>query len=172
MSDNTHSQPEDLNLDEELDIELEDEIEEEEKPKNDINRQLLARAKKAEAELKKYREAPKLKEKNDGVDDEIKSTVQSLKLAEDKRQFGYENGLSPEETDYLFKINSSPTKELLEDPFIKGGLEAIRAKRRVENNTPSTTSRSPVFSKPKKGELTKDDKQEQFESWKRERFGK
>ena len=128
--------------------------------KDAIIRQLTARAKKAEAKVE-----PRQITKEDKGNDDIRQTVQSLQLAETKRQFGYQNGLSPEETDHIFKINSNPTKEILEDPFVKGGLQAIRAKRRVEDNTPQTSSRSPRFELPKKEDLTPDDKQKAFEDF-------
>lgn len=136
-----------------------DEVQAQLKRKDEIIRQLTARAKKAEAK------EPRLITKEDKGNDDIRQTVQSLQLAETKRQFGYQNGLSPEETDHIFKINSNPTKEILEDPFVKGGLQAIRAKRRVEDNTPQTSSRSPKFELPKKEDLTPDDKQKAFEDF-------
>jgi hypothetical protein len=127
----------------------------------DINRQLLAR-------LRKERDAKKTvgttSPKTD--DGDIRSTVQSLKLAEDKRQFGYEHGLSPEEADAVFRINPKPTKETLDDPFVKGGLQAIRARKRAESNTPPLAGRSPAFALPKKENLTSDDKQEAYEKFK------
>ena len=76
------------------------------------------------------------------IDEDITLTVKELKMAEDKRQFGYENGLSPAEVDAVFKNNPNPTKETLEDPFVKGGLAAVRSQNRVESNTPRTSSRS------------------------------
>lgn len=75
-------------------------------------------------------------------DDDIRETVKKLSLAEEKRQFGYQHGLSPEETDYIFRFNPKPSKELLDDPFVKGGLSSIRAKKRVEENTPSVSKSS------------------------------
>lgn len=139
--------------------EIPEEIKKQIEKKDSIIRQLTARAKKAEA----VRE-PRQFKKEDKTDD-IRQTVQSLQLAETKRQFGYQNGLSPEETDHIFKINSNPTKEILEDPFVKGGLQAIRAKKRVEDNTPSSSSRSPRFELPKKEDLNADDKQKAFEEF-------
>lgn len=170
MSDKDNSQlegNEPVITDEELDTflnepepskEIPDDVKEQLNRKDAIIRQLTARAKKAEAV-----KAPITKK--EVVDDDIKQTVQSLQLAETKRQFGYQNGLSPEETDHIFKINSNPTKEILEDPFVKGGLQAIRAKKRLEDNTPSSSSRSPRFELPKKEDLTPDDKQKAFENF-------
>jgi hypothetical protein len=139
--------------------------------KDAIIRQLTARAKKAEALAKNFDNIKK-QEVKPVLDDNIVKTVQSLELAERKRQFGYENNLSPAETDYLFKINQSPTKDLLEDPFVKGGIDAIRKQKRVEDNTPSSTSRTPRFELPKKDELTSDDKQNAFEDFMSKRLKK
>lgn len=125
----------------------------------EAKRQLTARAKQAEDKLKASKPLP-----TEG-DEDIRKTVKELSLAESKRQFGYANGLSPEETDYLFKISPTPSKELLDDPFVKGGIQAIRAKRKIDNNTPSSTSRSPKFALPKKEDLTSDDKQAAFEKF-------
>ncbi|MCZ2338041.1 MAG: hypothetical protein LC127_07545 [Chitinophagales bacterium] len=131
--------------------------------KDQIIRQLTARAKTAEAKAQPVdKQIIKPAERKD---DGIKQTVERLALAEEKRQFGYENNLSPEETDYIFKINSKPSKELLDDPFIKGGIDAIRAKKKVESNTPALNSRSPRFELPRKKDMTPDDKQKHFEDY-------
>lgn len=135
--------------------------------KDEIIRHLTARAKKAEAQLK----TKNINNPNEDLDS-VKSVVSRLELAEKKRQFGYENNLSPEEADYLFKINPNPNKELLEDPFVKGGLEAIRSAKRVADNTPSASSRSPRFEIPKKEDLTSDDKQKAFEDFMKGKFNK
>lgn len=80
------------------------------------------------------------------IGEEVVQTVRSLKIAEDKRQFGFENNLSPQETDYVFKFaNGKPTKEVLNNPFVKAGIEGLRATKRIEDNTPSSNHRSPVF---------------------------
>lgn len=173
MSEQDNSQQEGINPDTEaeIDIDLDSEVitedsEEIIKKKDEAIRQLTARAKKAETLVKQFNsKSPEKEEKKEPISDEVVKTVQELKLAEVKRQFGYQNGLSPEETDYLFKLNPTPNKELLEDPFVKGGLEAIRKAKRVESNTPSMNSRSPRFEVPKKKDLTPEDKQEAFDKY-------
>lgn len=100
----------------------------------------------------------------------IKETVSQLKLAETKRQFGYEHGLSPEETDAVFKLNPAPTKETLEDPFVKGGLEAIRAKKKLADNTPGVTHATPHFVSDKN--LTPAEKEAEFQRFLRSKAGK
>lgn len=176
--DGTNLATEDTN-NEEIEINLEEEtieddgktdLEKELAKKDSIIRQLTARAKKAEAERKNFNK-PEPKTVKEGKDD-IRQTVAELQLAEQKRQFGYANRLSPEETDYLFKLNSSPTSDLLNDPFIKGGLEAIRKEKRVEANTPSLSSRSQKFELPKKADMSREDKENAFAEYRKARFGK
>lgn len=105
-------------------------------PKAQFN-QALARAKKAELALKEKTKSADITPK----DDDLHKTVAELKFAETKRQFGYENSLSPDETDMVFRFNPKPTKEDLDNPFVKGGIEALRSKRRAESNTPSPSSK-------------------------------
>jgi len=112
--------------------------------------------------------APK-QELTEKKDDDIRLTVKSLQMAEAKRQFGYEHGLSPEETDAVYKLNPNPTKEILDDSFVKGGLAALRAKKRVAENTPSSTSRSASF---KPAENTQEARQKALEEFTAKRFGK
>lgn len=96
--------------------------------------------------------------------DEVVETVKSLKMLEDKRQFGFEHGLSPQETDYAFKFSGGkPTKEILEDPFFKAGLDGLRSKQRLENNTPSSSSRSTVFQNKDFKEMSDDERRKAFE---------
>lgn len=108
----------------------------------------------------------------DKKDDDIRLTVKELQLAEQKRQFGYANNLSPEETDAVFKLSANPTKEVLEDPFVKGGLAALRAKKRVSENIPSSSSRSGSFKLPSKEEATPESKQKAYEEFVKNRLGR
>lgn len=94
----------------------------------------------------------------------IKDTVSRLELAEKKRVFGYEHGLSPEETDRVFQLNPNPVKETLDDPFVKGGLDAIRAKKKLESNMPGASTGSTRFAADKDLEkMTPAEKQAEFE---------
>ena len=103
---------------------------------------VVARAKKAEEEIKTLKPLiPKKPEANKDLDG-LKSTVSSLELAEKKRQFGYENKLSPEETDAVFAFTPAPTKETLKNPFVEGGLAKLRSMKRVDENTPGNSSRT------------------------------
>lgn len=167
--------------DADLDLDLESEenknLSEEDKVKKltDTNKKLFERAKKAEGFekqsdgtwIKKQKpvESKPLQTKKNEPDDELKNTVAGLALAERKRQFGYENGLSPEETDAVFRINPNPTKDTLKDPFVEGGLNHLRAKKRVDSNTPGNSSRvgrPPLIIKPN---ATPAEKQKAHDEW-------
>jgi hypothetical protein len=115
--------------------------------------------------LKKKLSQPIIPKQEPKIDDEIVKDVNYLKQVEAKRQFGFEHNLSPEETDYAFKFSGGkPTKEILEDPFFKGGLDSLRAKKRLEANIPGSSSRSSVFSDKPFTELTPEERKKQFES--------
>lgn len=123
-----------LNIEEEIQVEdetkEETQVDETETLKQEIER-LKATNQKLYARVKK---APLSKGVN--PKDEFVQRISNLELIEKKRQFGYEYGLSPAETDAIFKVNPNPTKDDLENPFIKGGIDALRRKNRVEENTP------------------------------------
>jgi hypothetical protein len=167
----------DTDLDLDLESEENKDLSTEDKNKKllETNKKLFERAKKAEGFEKQadgtWVKKPKAPVENKNlqtpkkeIDEDTKKTVANLALAEEKRQFGYSNGLSPEETDAVFRINPKPTKETLEDPFVKGGLEAIRAKKRVDNNTPNSSSRSaqPFTVKP---DASPAEKQKAHDDW-------
>lgn len=101
---------------------------------------------------------------NEEPDREIVKSVKRLEEIENKRQFGFEHNLSPEETDFVFKISGNkPTKEILEDPFVKSGLEGHRSKKRLEANTPSSSSSSSPFKVKQFNEMSDDEKRKAFE---------
>lgn len=102
--------------------------------------------------------------------EEVGKRIGTLELAEKKRQFGYEHGLSPEETDSVFRLNPNPTKAVLEDPFVKGGLAALRAKKRISDNTPSSSSRSATIALDPKE--TPEKKQKALDDFVSKRFAK
>lgn len=98
-------------------------------------------------------------------EDDVVKKVNHLSMLEEKRQFGYENGLSPQETDYAFKFsNGKPTKDTLQDPFFKGGIESLRSQKRLEDNIPGSSSRSAVFTEKPFAELSEDDRRKAFEA--------
>lgn len=121
-------------------------------------------AKKLERKLFTAKASKPLTEKPQ-VDDETVKTVQRLAMLEEKRQFGFDNGLSPQETDYAFKFSGGkPSKEVLEDPFFKAGLEGLRTQKRVEANIPGSSSRSPIFSSKDFAEMDDNERRSAFES--------
>jgi hypothetical protein len=124
--------------DEELELDLEPEAEpiEETVPKSQYA-QVLARAKAAESKLK----ASTLSKPEQDIS--LEKDVKELKVAEKKRQFGYQHELSPEETDRLFRFagNGDP-EETLKDPFFQAGLKESRREARVKDATPSSSSRA------------------------------
>jgi len=158
----------------ELDINPNEETEEpqseETVPKSQYN-QVFARTKAVEAELKALKASQAEKKPLQEKPDDITKTVAELKLAETKRQYGYENGLSPEETDFVFKLSSNPSKETLNDVAIKGALQAIRAKKKVSDNTPKASRSAGFQFQAKKGELSASEKQAEYEKRIKERLG-
>lgn len=157
----------------ELEVTLEEEtpieVPKEETPEVDWQKEALKYKAIAQRYAKKNQSGtPAPKQELSKEDKDIRLTVKELQLAEKKRQFGYEHGLSPEETDAVFKLSPNPTKEVLEDPFVKGGLNALRSKKRVEENTPKSSSRSASF---KPTENTSDARQKALEEYVSKRFG-
>lgn len=139
------------------------------------NREIFDRAKQAESKEKEALSlADKAKQDLEAVKGKVnpkeleevqsvKETVSKLELAERKRQFGYEQELSPDETDAVFKINPNPTKETIDDPFVKGGIEALRAKKKLADNTPGTSHSSSFAAGKNLETMTPAEKQEEFE---------
>lgn len=156
------------NLDEELDLELEPEevpqTGETEADKDKRIADLERKNKQLFARLKKPKQSTTPNSKPTEELQEIREAVNKLSLAEQKRQFQYENNLSPEETDKVFAINPKPTKELLNDPFVKGGLESIRAARRVSEATPSPSGRSTTHNGKTFKDMTPDERQAAMEA--------
>lgn len=107
------------------------------------------------------------------IDPEIVTRLSKIEQIEAKRQFGFENQLSPEETDFVFKYgNGKPTKELLADPFIKSGLEGYRQSKRVEQNTPGSQSRGFVSSNKGFADMTEAERKQAFEEESKRRLGR
>lgn len=141
----------------------------------ETNKRLFERAKKAEAELKALR--PKATSSNASnasdsdsktlttpkVDENLVKDIQELKVAEQKRQFGYKHSLSPEETDRLFKFagNGDPA-EALNDPFFQAGLKEFRRSQRIAEATPSSSNRSSKIDGKTFAEMTEEERQKNW----------
>lgn len=126
----------------------------EESSQDDTDWEAEAKKWKAIAERNKKKNINKPKSNKSEDENDLRKDVETLKLSEQKRQFGYEHGLSPEETDKIFSITSNPTKETLEDPFVKAGIEAIRKTKKLESNTPSSNSKSVQLDRKKMSEMS------------------
>lgn len=86
-----------------------------------------------------------------------------IELSEQKRQFGYENNLSPKEVDLVFQFSKKPNAKTLQHPFVAGGLEKMRTKNDVRENTADGASaRALVVDGKKFDDLDPKDKQANF----------
>ena len=154
---------------EELKKQLEEERQRREKAEEAIKKAKLA-------EKKKSLQTKSLSDNKSADDDsefkeEITKRISNVELLEKKRQFGYENNLPPQIVDKIFSINENPSKEDLEDPFIKGGIEKLKRQERVNNNTPSSSVKS--FTKTKDFEkLSKEDKNKEWQKYLKSRISK
>lgn len=156
-------------LDEELNLDLED-TQEEASPEaqEDVEalRQRLAdveaKNKQLYARLKKQVPAEKPKLKSEEDIGETGTRLSKLELLETKRQFAWENNLSPDETDKVFSLTRNPTKETLKDPFIQAGLEGLRALKRVSEATPSTSGRAKKYQGKSFEDLSTDEQKQNY----------
>lgn len=100
--------------------------------------------------------------------EENKATAERLarlEQTEEKRTFGYQNNLSPEEADQVFAyakgMGISP-KDALEKPFVKSGIETIRTQRKAESAIPGSSFRSPKIEGRSFAELKPEDRKKSF----------
>ena len=97
-------------------------------------------------------------------DNPLDSRLSAIEESNAKRDYGYNHNLSPKEVDLVWKFsNGRPTAKTLEHPFVKGGLEQLRASSNLRNNI-SSGSGSPTFEVEGKKweELSPQDKQKHF----------
>lgn len=156
----TQVEPEEV-VEEETTLDLEEEIEQPEEDTVTISKDKFKsmQRKSMAYDAKKNKPLP-AREQDEG----LINSVKKLEMIEAKRQFGYENSLSPEETDFVFKFGGNkPDKTVLENPFVKSGLEGFRASKRVESNTPGSTSRSPIFQGKEFKDMTEDERRNSYE---------
>lgn len=171
-NDKTQEVQPDLN-EQEVELVLEDETDPTPAPEKDWKSEALKYKAIAQRYAKKKEGGiPEPKQALPKDDLDVKETLKQLTLAEKKRQFGYKHSLSPEEVDAVFRINPEPNEETLKDPFVEGGLAKLKSQKRIEDNTPSSSSRSVSFRLPNKENMTSEDKQANFEKFKKERFGR
>ncbi len=104
------------------------------------------------------------KDSDKSKDDPLNSRLQAIEISNAKRDFGYNNSLSPAETDLVFKFaNGKPTAKTLENPFVKGGLEHLRTSNNLKNNLSQGSGASTFEVEGKKwDDLKSDEKQTNF----------
>ena len=168
----------DIDLDDEDDEEddaeddKEDDDEDDSKPltrkdllnlKQDLKRDIDSRFIKKRVEKKSY-QTPK-QGRTDKNEKPWEADIRSLKDSERKRQFGYENGLAPDEVDFIFKFERKPNKETLKSPFVVGGLKELRASKNADANIPTGSSAKSVKINGKSwDELKPEERQKNFQA--------
>ena len=98
------------------------------------------------AEASKSHSQPNPNPPAEGTDETV-TRLAALEAAEEKRQFGHANGLSPEETDHAFALAKGMGKKpeaVLDTQFFKAGVEQMRKTARTSDATPGPSSRSPI----------------------------
>lgn len=105
------------------------------------NRELYARAKKAEDELKQFKSKPQESNQNNPSEFATKQELERFVL------------LQKYDEDVVSEIMSLGGQKALDNPLVKSGIEAMQAKKRSESATPDTSSRSPIFKKFTEAEL-------------------
>lgn len=98
--------------------------------------------------------------------DPLNARLDKIEISNAKRDFGYTHQLSPKEVDIVFKFaNNRPTLKTLEDPFVKGGIERLRAQANLRNNTPDGSGSSSFEVDGKKWEEMKpEERQKNFQN--------
>ena len=99
------------------------------------------------------------------ADTQLSSRLEKLELSDEKRHFGFKHKLSPEETDRAFALAKGQgikPDEVLNDPFFKNGLTAMREEERVKNGIPGPSSRRPVVEGKTFSQLSREEKVKNF----------
>lgn len=81
---------------------------------------------------------------------------------ERKRDFGYQNNLSPDEVDIVYRIVKRPTRESLKDPVVAGALDGHRESRGAKDNTPRGRGRVFQVNNKEFKDLKPEEKQSNF----------
>lgn len=129
----------------------------------ETNKKLFERAKSSEALVKEFKSKLSTPEKPK-IEEDVVSDVKELKQIEKKRQFGYRNSLSPEETDLLFKVagNEDPVEVLKGDDF-KDLLQVRRRRTQVANAIPSSSNRSTIVEGKSFKDMTKEEREKNWD---------
>ena len=119
------------------------------------------KAKRFEKDLRALKQNPQKPEAK--IDESIVKDIEHLKLSEKKRQFGYQKGLSPEETDKLFQYaGDKDPDEVLKDSFFQAGLKEFRQAQKIENATPSSSNRTASIDGKSFKEMSVDDRKKNW----------
>ena len=170
-------------IDEDIDVDAEtnlDEVQDIDEAKQALKTETARKgifkekARKAEEQAKQWEQQVKdLTEKVDtfgkstkkDLNSDIEQKVNNLELAEAKRQFGYDKGLSPKETDFVFGYATGIGKrpnEVLDDEAVKAAVDTLKSQRRVDEATPSSTTKSPSIKGEQWAEMSKDERKKNF----------
>lgn len=104
-----------------------------------------ARAIKAEALIVKNKHKNKDNKgeaKADEPKPDLEDRLSRVETVERKRDFGYRYKLSPEQVDFVFKVDPEPTEKTLSDVFVKSALKGFEKSRKIADNTPKTRTSS------------------------------
>lgn len=113
--------------------------------------------------LTKITTAPK--ENAGGNQPKAEDRLSRLEQSEEKRTFGYQHNLAPDETDRLFAYaNGAGMKpaDALKDAFFKNALEAHRNATKNDNATPGPSNRRPVVEGKQWGDLKSTERRKNF----------
>lgn len=107
-----------------------------------------------------------LPKQNGGYDPErvnrIERQQREIVRTEQKRQFGYANGLAPDEVDVVYRVVKNPRAKDLNDAVVKGALDGFRAEKRRKANVPSPNMRPREVREKEEKNMTPAEKQERF----------
>lgn len=74
--------------------------------------------------------------------DALEASIRKGEESEAKRQYGFENGLTPGEVDVVYRFSKKPTSKTLKDPIVKGALDGYRNSSKRRDNLPSNSGRA------------------------------
>lgn len=100
--------------------------------KNNANRRISSKGKPA------INKAPKTEDRLA----EIEKRQQRADLLERKREFGYNNSLSPKQVDLVFRLSKRPTSKFLKEPYVQAAIKSIGETANVRENTPGGSGRA------------------------------
>lgn len=88
--------------------------------------------------------------------------LDGIELANAKRDFGYDYGLSPKQVDFVAKFDPKLSAKTLELPHIKAALESMGNAAKARTNTPRTSGRTFTSKDKPFAKLSEDEKRANF----------